>query len=186
MKSLANEFFKTMEDGARTHQAAHADAYELVATGIKDEQDVARQIEIVEQMIARNVQAIVARARRLARPRRRRPARRGGRHRGRQHRQPLRRRRPGRAEARDPVRRPRQPQGRQAGRRGRRAPSHARRSDRHPRRRAERVQRHPAEARASRTRPTRRASGSSARRRRSGRRHAPTRSCPRSSASTPR
>ena len=31
--------------------------YELVATGIKDEQDVARQIEIVEQMIARNVQA---------------------------------------------------------------------------------------------------------------------------------
>jgi ribose transport system substrate-binding protein len=59
MKSLANEFFKTMEDGARKHQAAHADVYELVATGIKDEQDVARQIEIVEQMIARNVQAIV-------------------------------------------------------------------------------------------------------------------------------
>jgi ribose transport system substrate-binding protein len=59
MKSLANEFFKTMEDGARGHQAAHADAYDLVATGIKDEQDVARQIEIVEQMIARNVQAIV-------------------------------------------------------------------------------------------------------------------------------
>ena len=59
MKSLANEFFKTMEDGARKHQAAHADRYELVATGIKDEQDVARQIEIVEQMIARGVQAIV-------------------------------------------------------------------------------------------------------------------------------
>jgi ribose transport system substrate-binding protein len=59
MKSLANEFFKTMEDGARRHQSAHADAYDLVATGIKDEQDVARQIEIVEQMIARNVQAIV-------------------------------------------------------------------------------------------------------------------------------
>ncbi len=59
MKSLANEFFKTMEDGARKHQAAHADAYELVATGIKDELDVARQIEIVEQMIARDVQALV-------------------------------------------------------------------------------------------------------------------------------
>jgi ribose transport system substrate-binding protein len=59
MKSLANEFFKTMEDGGRRHQSAHADAYDLVATGIKDEQDVARQIEIVEQMIARNVQAIV-------------------------------------------------------------------------------------------------------------------------------
>ena len=59
MKSLANEFFKTMENGARKHQASHRDAYELVATGIKDEQDVARQIEIVEQMIARRVQAIV-------------------------------------------------------------------------------------------------------------------------------
>ena len=59
MKSLANEFFKTMEDGARKHQAAHVDRYELVATGIKDEQDVARQIEIVEQMIARGVRAIV-------------------------------------------------------------------------------------------------------------------------------
>jgi ribose transport system substrate-binding protein len=59
VKSLANEFFKTMEEGARKHQAAHAGAYDLVSTGIKDEQDVARQIEIVEQMIARNVQAIV-------------------------------------------------------------------------------------------------------------------------------
>ena len=59
MKSLANEFFKTMEDGARKHQVAHAAEYELVAAGIKDEQDVARQIEIVEQMIARNVQALV-------------------------------------------------------------------------------------------------------------------------------
>jgi ribose transport system substrate-binding protein len=59
MKSLANEFFKTMEDGARQHQAAHAGEYELVATGIKNEQDVARQIAIVEQMIARGVDAIV-------------------------------------------------------------------------------------------------------------------------------
>ncbi len=59
MKSLANEFFKTMEDGATKHQAEHASDYELVATGIKDEQDVARQIAIVEQMIARRVNAIV-------------------------------------------------------------------------------------------------------------------------------
>ena len=90
MKSLANEFFKTMEDGARKHQAAHADAYELVATGIKDEQDVARQIEIVEQMIARNVQAIVlapADSRALVAVAQR--AAQAG-HRRRQHRQPLR------------------------------------------------------------------------------------------------
>jgi ribose transport system substrate-binding protein len=59
MKSLANEFFKTMEDGARRHQAANETQYELVATGIKDEQDVSRQISLVEQMVARRVQAIV-------------------------------------------------------------------------------------------------------------------------------
>ena len=59
MKSLANEFFKTMEDGARAHWEENADAYELNCNGIKDEQDVNRQIEIVNQMIAKRVDAIV-------------------------------------------------------------------------------------------------------------------------------
>jgi ribose transport system substrate-binding protein len=59
MKSLANEFFLIMENGARAHQRAHADQYELLANGIKDELDVARQIDLVEQMIAQKVQAIV-------------------------------------------------------------------------------------------------------------------------------
>lgn len=59
MKSLANEFFKTMQDGAVAHQQAHAAEYELIAGGIKDEMDVARQVELVEQMIAQQVQAIV-------------------------------------------------------------------------------------------------------------------------------
>jgi ribose transport system substrate-binding protein len=59
MKSLANEFFKTMEDGARAHQKANADAYDLICNGIKDEQDVNKQIQIVNQMIARGVDAIV-------------------------------------------------------------------------------------------------------------------------------
>jgi len=59
MKSLANEFFKTMEEGARAHQSAHAVAYELLATGIKDEQDISGQIAIVEQMIAEGVDALV-------------------------------------------------------------------------------------------------------------------------------
>lgn len=59
MKSLANEFFLTMENGARAHQKAHADEYELVANGIKDELDVARQNDLVEQMIAQRVDAIV-------------------------------------------------------------------------------------------------------------------------------
>lgn len=59
MKSLANEFFQTMERGAKVHQQGHAAEYELVANGIKDEQDVNRQVEIVEQMIAQKVNAIV-------------------------------------------------------------------------------------------------------------------------------
>jgi ribose transport system substrate-binding protein len=59
MKSLANEFFKTMENGAQDHANAHAGQYELLANGIKDEKDVVTQISIVEQMIARGVGAIV-------------------------------------------------------------------------------------------------------------------------------
>jgi ribose transport system substrate-binding protein len=59
MKSLANEFFKTMEEGARRHQQAHAAEYDLIAVGTKDELDVARQVELVEQMIAQRAQAIV-------------------------------------------------------------------------------------------------------------------------------
>jgi ribose transport system substrate-binding protein len=59
MKSLANEFFKTMEDGAHAHQKAHPSDYDLLATGIKDEQDVAGQIKLVEQMVAQKVDALV-------------------------------------------------------------------------------------------------------------------------------
>ena len=59
MKSLANEFFKTMEEGAKSHHAEHVDEYDLIAVGIKDELDVGRQIDLVEQMIAQGVTAIV-------------------------------------------------------------------------------------------------------------------------------
>lgn len=59
MKSLANEFFKTMEDGAKAHHAANSGKYELSAAGIKDELDVAQQIKLVESMIVQQVDAIV-------------------------------------------------------------------------------------------------------------------------------
>ena len=59
MKSLANEFFKTMEDGARAHNQQHAGEYDLIAVGIKDELDVAQQVKLVEQMTAQGVDAIV-------------------------------------------------------------------------------------------------------------------------------
>jgi len=59
MKSLANEFFLTMENGAKAHQQAHRDQYDLITNGIKDELDVAKQIDLVEQMIAQQMDAIV-------------------------------------------------------------------------------------------------------------------------------
>ncbi|MBH3426151.1 sugar ABC transporter substrate-binding protein [Pseudomonas alkylphenolica] len=59
MKSLANEFFLTMEDGAKAYQKEHASEFDLVSNGIKDETDSANQIRIVEQMIVSKVNALV-------------------------------------------------------------------------------------------------------------------------------
>jgi len=59
MKSLANEFFSTMADGAKKHQAANPAAYELIVNGIKNETDLGEQVNLLEQMIARQVNAIV-------------------------------------------------------------------------------------------------------------------------------
>ncbi len=59
MKSLANEFFKTMEEGAKAHHEQHQDQYDLKTVGIKNETDVTQQIEYVELMIAQKVDAIV-------------------------------------------------------------------------------------------------------------------------------
>jgi ribose transport system substrate-binding protein len=59
MKSLANEFFGTMAEGARAHHAKNAATYDLVVNGIKNETDLGEQVSLVEQMIARGVQAIV-------------------------------------------------------------------------------------------------------------------------------
>jgi ribose transport system substrate-binding protein len=59
MKSLANEFFATMADGAKKHQAEHAGEYDLIVNGIKDETDLAAQVALVDQMVADKVAAIV-------------------------------------------------------------------------------------------------------------------------------
>jgi ribose transport system substrate-binding protein len=59
MKSLANEFFSTMAQGAEAHQSAHAGEYELIVNGIKDERDLARQVSLVEEMVAQGVDAVV-------------------------------------------------------------------------------------------------------------------------------
>jgi ribose transport system substrate-binding protein len=59
MKSLANEFFRTMEDGAKAYQKANADKFDLISNGIKNESDTSAQIQLVEQMIASRVDALV-------------------------------------------------------------------------------------------------------------------------------
>jgi ribose transport system substrate-binding protein len=59
MKSLANEFFLTMETGAKDYQKHNAAQFDLVTNGIKDETDTAGQIRIVEQMIVSKVDALV-------------------------------------------------------------------------------------------------------------------------------
>ena len=59
MKSLANEFFVTMAEGAKAHQAANARGYTLLVNGIRNESDLAQQVALVEQMMAQGVDAIV-------------------------------------------------------------------------------------------------------------------------------
>ncbi len=59
MKSLANEFFVTMADGAREHQEMNAERYDLIVNGIKNEVDLAQQVALIDQMIASEVDAIV-------------------------------------------------------------------------------------------------------------------------------
>jgi ribose transport system substrate-binding protein len=59
MKSLANEFFLTMEDGAKAYQKDHSADFDLISNGIKNESDTSAQIDIVNQMIVKKVDALV-------------------------------------------------------------------------------------------------------------------------------
>ena len=59
MKSLANEFFVTMEEGAKGYHKAHSADFDMISNGIKNETDTAAQIDIVRQMILSKVNAIV-------------------------------------------------------------------------------------------------------------------------------
>jgi ribose transport system substrate-binding protein len=54
MKSLANEFFGAMAEGAAAHHAQHADAFDLSVDGIRNETDVNGQIALVERIVARH------------------------------------------------------------------------------------------------------------------------------------
>ena len=58
MKSLANEFFQNMEQGAVAHVDERGDL-ELTTLGIQNETDLQAQIGLIENLIAQNVDAIV-------------------------------------------------------------------------------------------------------------------------------
>jgi ribose transport system substrate-binding protein len=58
MKSLANEFFKTMEEGARKF-AAEDGTFELIPVGMNSETDIDTQINAMENFITRKVNMIV-------------------------------------------------------------------------------------------------------------------------------
>ena len=58
MKSLANEFFKNMQEGALAYAAKRGDI-ELTAIGIQSETDIDGQIAAVETLVARGVDGIV-------------------------------------------------------------------------------------------------------------------------------
>lgn len=58
MKSLANDFFKNMLEGAVTHEKERGD-FELKAIGMQNETDFESQINGVENFITQGVDAIV-------------------------------------------------------------------------------------------------------------------------------
>src|ERR1700744_3184748 len=58
-RSRSNEFFLTMENGAKDYQKHNPAQFDLITNGIKEETDTANQIRIVEQMIVSKVDAIV-------------------------------------------------------------------------------------------------------------------------------
>ncbi len=59
MKSLANEFFVTMTQGAEDYQKQHPADFELISNGIKNETDTQGQIDIINQMIIAKVDGLV-------------------------------------------------------------------------------------------------------------------------------
>ncbi len=58
MKSLANEFFKTMEEGARKF-AAQDGSFELIPVGMNSETDIDTQISAMDNFITKKVDVIV-------------------------------------------------------------------------------------------------------------------------------
>jgi ribose transport system substrate-binding protein len=59
MKSLSNEFFKQMQQGAQTYADQNSDKIEFKAVGMKDERDFAAQVDAVDTFVAEQYDIIV-------------------------------------------------------------------------------------------------------------------------------
>ncbi|MBB4011246.1 substrate-binding domain-containing protein [Niveibacterium umoris] len=59
LKSLKNEFFMLMADGAQRHASAHASRYALDVQGVQEETDVAGQTLIIKKLINARVSALL-------------------------------------------------------------------------------------------------------------------------------
>ena len=59
MKSLANEFFMQMDEGAKAFAADNADLFDFETVGMKDERDFAAQVEAIENYITKQFDVIV-------------------------------------------------------------------------------------------------------------------------------
>ena len=59
MKSLANEFFMQMDEGAKAFAADNAELFDFETVGMKDERDFAAQVEAIENYITKQFDVIV-------------------------------------------------------------------------------------------------------------------------------
>ncbi len=59
MKSLGNQFFQAMQQGADEYAAENADTFEFKSVGTQSETDITGQVDAVNNMIAQGVDAIV-------------------------------------------------------------------------------------------------------------------------------
>lgn len=59
MKSLSNEFFKQMQQGAQTYADRNTDKFAFKAVGMKDERDFAAQVDAVDTFVAEQYDIIV-------------------------------------------------------------------------------------------------------------------------------
>ena len=59
VKSLQNQYFTLMIDGAKQHQAKHANDYNLIVEGLKNESDLQEQEALIKQSLARRDEVLI-------------------------------------------------------------------------------------------------------------------------------